>query len=201
MNPENSTKINTTAGSIEIITGCMFSGKTEEFIRRLRRAMIAKQKVEIFKAGVDNRYSDSDVVSHDSNSIRSIPVDHSSNILLLYNEAQVVGIDEAQFFDMGLVDVCNILANRGIRVIVAGLDIDFKGKPFAPMQALLAIAEHVTKIHAICLRCGDLAHYSFRTSSSDKLFVVGAKETYEPLCRTCFLKANTAPENKNGQSL
>jgi thymidine kinase len=197
MNPENSNKNILSTGWIEVITGCMFSGKTEEFIRRLKRAIIAKQKVEIFKAGLDKRYSEDDVVSHDSNSIKSTPVEHSSNILMLCGDARVVGIDEAQFFDLGLVEVCNILANRGVRVIVAGLDVDFRGKPFGPIPSLLASAEYVTKVHAICVRCGDIAHYSYRTTVSEKLVVIGAHEVYEPLCRKCFNQSVTDNKNKN----
>src|SRR5690554_4405041 len=155
-------------GSIEVICGSMFSGKTEELIRRLKRAKIAKQKVEIFKPEVDNRYHEEAVVSHDSNQIHSTPVPASANIPLLINDEQVVGIDEAQFFDMELVGVCNQLANQGIRVIVAGLDMDFKGKPFGPIPALLATAEYVTKVHAICVRCGNLANHSHRISKEEK---------------------------------
>jgi thymidine kinase len=175
-------------GWIEVICGSMFSGKTEELIRRLNRARIAKQKVEIFKPMVDVRYSESDVVSHDENSIRSTPVDTSSNIILLTSDVDVVGIDEAQFFDLGLVDVCNQLANMGIRVIVAGLDMDFKGQPFGPMPRLMAIAEYVTKVHAICMRCGSLANFSHRLSATEKLVVLGEKNEYEPLCRECYFE-------------
>jgi thymidine kinase len=164
----------------------MFSGKTEELIRRLKRAKIAKQKVEIFKPAIDVRYDEEKVVSHDQNYIMSTPVPSSSNILLLANDIDVVGIDEAQFFDMELVNVCNQLAMSGIRVIIAGLDMDYLGKPFGPMPALLATAEYVTKVHAICMNCGDLAHISHRTIESKKLVVLGEKESYEPLCRTCF---------------
>lgn len=175
-------------GWIEVIAGSMFSGKTEELLRRLRRARIARQRVEIFKPLVDNRYSDESVVSHDANSIRSTPVESSGNILLLSSDVDVVGIDEAQFFDHGLVRVCNQLASQGIRVIVAGLDMDFKGNPFGPMPALLACAEYVTKVHAICMHCGDLAHYSLRKFDSDKLVEVGADEAYEAVCRACYQK-------------
>ncbi len=176
-------------GWIEVISGSMFSGKTEELIRRLKRAKIAKQKVEIFKPQIDIRYSEEEVVSHDSNSIRSTPVSSSRNIPLMVSEVDVVGIDEAQFFDMGLTEVCDQLAKQGVRVIVAGLDMDFRGKPFGPMPALLASAEYVTKVHAICMRCGHLAQYSHRITSSDKLVILGEKDSYEPLCRECFNEA------------
>jgi len=169
----------------------MFSGKTEELIRRLKRAKIARQKVEIFKPRIEVRYSEEEVVSHDSNAIHSTPVDSASNILLLANEVEVVGIDEAQFFDDGLVSVCNQLANSGIRVIVAGLDMDYRGIPFGPMPKLLSIAEYVTKVHAICVRCGTLANHTHRLSEDDKLVVLGETDIYEPLCRECYHKANT----------
>ena len=175
-------------GWIEVVCGSMFSGKTEELIRRMNRAKIAKQKIEIYKPAIDTRYSEEEVVSHDENAILSTPVDGSQNILLLANNVEVVGIDEAQFFDDGLVDVCNILANRGIRVIVAGLDMDFSGKPFGPIPKIMATAEYVTKVHAICVKCGDLAHYSHRLSKNDKLVVLGETDVYEPLCRDCFIK-------------
>jgi thymidine kinase len=174
------------SGWIEVVCGSMFSGKTEELIRRLKRAQFAKQKVEIFKPQIDTRYSDDKVVSHDSNEIHSTPVPISSNILLLVSEVDVVGIDEAQFFDEGLVDVCNQLASDGIRVIVAGLDMDFRGKPFGPMPALMAAAEYVTKVHAICMRCGNLAQFSHRMAASENLVLLGEKDSYEPLCRTCY---------------
>lgn len=177
------------AGWIEVVAGSMFSGKTEELIRRLRRAEFAKQRVEIFKPAIDVRYSEVDVVSHNSNAIRSTPVSNSSNILLLATDVDVVGIDEAQFFDNGIVDVCTELANRGVRVIVAGLDMDFKGRPFGPMPALFAIAEDVTKVHAICVRCGDLAQYSYRKSREKGVVLLGEKDVYEPLCRKCYLEA------------
>lgn len=177
-------------GWIEIITGSMFSGKTEELIRRLRRARFAKQKVEIFKPRIEIRYSEEEVVSHDDNSIHSTPVDSAANIILLASEVEVVGIDEAQFFDDGLVDVCNQLAYSGVRVIIAGLDMDYRGKPFGPMPKLMSIAEYVTKVHAICVRCGNLAHYTHRLSEDDKLIVLGETDIYEPLCRVCYLKAN-----------
>lgn len=179
-------------GSIEVVCGSMFSGKTEELIRRMKRAKFAKQKVEIFKPAIDTRYSDEDVVSHDHNVIQSTPVDSSQNILLLAEGIDVVGIDEAQFFDMGIVDVCQQLANRGIRVIVAGLDMDYKGVPFGPMPALLAIAEDVYKTHAICVHCGDLAYVSHRLVSSEKRVLLGETESYEPLCRSCYAKAIAA---------
>ncbi|HTK21746.1 MAG TPA: thymidine kinase [Mucilaginibacter sp.] len=173
-------------GSIEVICGSMFSGKTEELIRRLRRAQIARLKVEIFKPRTDNRFHDTDVVSHDANSIPSTPVDTSSAILLLGSDVQVVGIDEAQFFDEELANVCNLLANRGVRVIVAGLDMDFKGKPFGPMPALMAVAESVTKVHAVCVKCGNPALYSYRLVSNADTVLLGEKESYEPRCRVCY---------------
>ena len=177
-------------GWIEVITGSMFSGKTEELIRRLRRAEIARQKVEIFKPAIDTRYSATEVVSHDEKTIRSTAVDNSATILLLTGDVEVVGIDEAQFFDMGLSEVCNRLADMGIRVIVAGLDMDFRGKPFGPVPGLMACAEDVTKLHAVCMRCGGLAQYSHRLSGADSLVLLGEKETYEPLCRECFQDLN-----------
>jgi thymidine kinase len=183
---ENSRDAQVKKGWIEVICGSMFSGKTEELIRRLRRAEFAKQRVEIFKPEIDRRYDDTAVVSHDSNSIHSTPVPASSNILLMADSVDVVGIDEAQFFDMGLVEVCDQLAASGVRVIVAGLDMDFRGKPFGPMPYLLATAEYVTKVHAICMRCGELANHSYRLESSEKLVMLGERESYEPLCRTCF---------------
>ncbi|MEO8759881.1 MAG: thymidine kinase [Bacteroidia bacterium] len=175
-------------GSIEVICGSMFSGKTEELIRRLKRAQFAKQKVEIFKPKIDTRYHEMEVVSHDANAIMSTPVPASSNILLLANDVDVVAIDEAQFFDMELVGVCNQLANSGVRVIVAGLDMDFEGKPFGPMPQLMAVAEHVTKVHAICMECGALATYSYRKSANKSLVMLGETESYEPLCRECYNK-------------
>ena|SRR6056297_196566 len=186
---ENTENHNTKSGWIEVITGSMFSGKTEELIRRLKRAQYAKQRTEIYKPMIDKRYSEEDVVSHDEKFIRSTPVETAQNILLYANDIDVVGIDEAQFFDVGLVDVCNSLANNGIRVVVAGLDMDFQGKPFGPIPNLLASAEQVTKIHAICLRCGSLAQYSHRKTASKKLVVLGETDEYEPLCRSCFNKA------------
>ena len=177
-------------GRIEVVCGSMFSGKTEELIRRLRRAQFAKQKVEIFKPSIDVRYSEEDVVSHDHNHIPSTPIDSSASILLLSSDIDVVGIDEAQFLDMGLPDVCNELANRGIRVIIAGLDMDYKGIPFGPMPALCAIADDVTKVHAICVKCGALAYVSHRIVNSDKRVLLGETTEYEPLCRECYRKAN-----------
>jgi thymidine kinase len=173
-------------GWIEVITGSMFSGKTEELIRRLKRAKIAMQQVEIFKPRLDNRYSEDEVISHDENIIQSTPVSTAGNILLLANEVDVVGVDEAQFFDMGLIDVCNQLANKGIRIIVAGLDMDFMGRPFGPMPGLIATAEYVTKVHAICVRCGNLAHHTHRKMKAEKLVMLGEKDLYEPLCRKCY---------------
>jgi thymidine kinase len=177
-------------GWIEVICGSMFSGKTEELIRRLKRAKIARQQVEIFKPAIDVRYDEEKVVSHDAREIMSTPVPSSSNILLLANNVDVVGIDEAQFFDSELPNVCMQLADQGIRVIVAGLDMDFKGKPFGPIPNLLAVAEYITKVHAICVKCGSLAHFSHRTVVSEKLVVLGEKESYEPLCRRCYAKEN-----------
>lgn len=173
-------------GSIEVICGSMFSGKTEELIRRLRRAQIARLTVEIFKPKTDTRYDETAVVSHNSTSIQSTPVDTSSAILLLGSDVQVVGIDEAQFFDDELPNVCTMLANRGVRVIVAGLDMDFKGNPFGPMPKLMAIAESVTKVHAVCVRCGNPALYSYRLVSNPGTILLGEKESYEPRCRACF---------------
>ncbi len=177
---------NVKKGSIEVICGSMFSGKTEELIRRLKRARFAKQSVEIFKPKIDTRYSDDEVVSHDKNSIRSTPVESSGSILLMSNDVDVIGIDEAQFFDEGLVDVCTKLAAQGVRVIVAGLDMDFRGVPFGPMPALLAVAEDVFKVHAICVRCGSLAYVSHRLVKSEKRVLLGEMLEYEPICRTCF---------------
>ncbi len=176
-------------GSIEVICGSMFSGKTEELLRRLKRAKIARQEIEIFKPAVDTRYSDSEVTSHDKNSISSTVVEHSSNILLLSSNVEVVGIDEAQFFDMGLVDVCQQLADQGIRVIIAGLDMDFKRNPFGPMPNLCAIADDVEKVHAICVECGKLANYSYRlVSNNDKQVMLGELQEYKPVCRTCYTR-------------
>jgi thymidine kinase len=176
-------------GSIEVITGSMFSGKTEELIRRLRRAQYAGLKVEIFKPSLDKRYSEIRVVSHDDRSIVSTPVDNPSAILLLAGGVDVIGIDEAQFFDGSIVEVCKKLADDGTRILIAGLDMDFMGKPFGPMPALLSIAEFVTKVHAICMRCGNLAQYSFRKSDEEQVVLLGEKNLYEPLCRSCYNKA------------
>ncbi len=186
---EKSTKGNPKSGWIEVVCGSMFSGKTEELIRRLKRAKIARLQVEIFKPEIDVRYDEVQVVSHDANAIPSTPVPSSSNILLLANDVDVIGIDEAQFFDDGLVDVCNQLANKGIRVIVAGLDMDFQGKPFGPIPALMANAEYITKVHAICMRCGNVANFSHRTTASEKLVMLGETDSYEPLCRDCYHEA------------
>ncbi len=176
-------------GWVEVIVGSMFSGKTEELIRRLNRAKIAKLKVEIFKPGIDVRYDAEDVVSHNENSIKSTPIESAQQILLYAHDVDVVGIDEAQFFDNQLAPVCTELANKGIRVIVAGLDMDFQAKPFGPIPHLMAIAEYVTKVHAICMKCGNLAQYSHRTIQGDDLVVLGETESYEPLCRRCFNKS------------
>ncbi|WP_435264237.1 thymidine kinase [Tenacibaculum sp. nBUS_03] len=185
-------------GWIEVICGSMFSGKTEELIRRLKRAQFAKQRVEIFKPSVDTRYDDEEVVSHNDNRIRSTAVPASSNIRLLANNVDVVGIDEAQFFDDEIVAVCNDLANRGVRVIVAGLDMDFKGNPFGPMPALMATAEYVTKVHAVCTHTGNLAHYSHRKTQNEDLVLLGETQEYEPLSRAAYYKAiqNSSKDNK-----
>ncbi len=181
-------------GVVEVIAGSMFSGKTEELIRRLKRAKIARQKVEIFKPVIDIRYSLTDVVSHDENSIQSTPVENSANILLLSGNVDVIGIDEAQFFDKGLVEVVVKLANLGIRVIVAGLDMDFKGEPFGPIPELMAIADHVDKVHAICVKCGNIAQFSHRLSNKEQIVLLGEKNVYEPLCRSCFRETNDSIE-------
>ena len=186
---ENSMRRAERYGSIEVITGCMFSGKTEELIRRLKRAIFAHQKVGIFKSAYDKRYSDVNVVSHDANAIDSIPVNEPKAIVQLAINYDVIGIDEAQFFDDSLVKVCTLLADQGKRIIVAGLDLDYMGNPFGPMPALIASAEFVTKIHAICLRCGNLAHHSFRIIRNESQVMLGSEETYEPLCRNCFNEA------------
>jgi thymidine kinase len=186
---ENSVRTEGRRGSIEVITGSMFSGKTEELIRRLRRAQFAGLRVEIFKPSLDKRYSETRVVSHDDKSIVSTPVDNPSAILLLAGDVDVIGIDEAQFFDNSIVDVCNQLADNGIRIVVAGLDMDFMGKPFGPMPALVSVAEYITKVHAICMRCGNLANYSFRKSDDAQVVMLGEKNLYEPLCRNCYNKA------------
>jgi thymidine kinase len=180
-------------GWIEVICGSMFSGKTEELIRRLKRAEFAKMKVEIFKPKIDIRYSEDDVVSHDKTTIRSTAIEHSSQLLILASDVEVIGIDEAQFFDDGLPEVCNQLANQGIRVIIAGLDMDYLGRPFGPMPHLLAIAEFVTKVHAICVQTGHLAHHSYRLSENDSLVQLGEQESYVPLSREAF---NEAMKNK-----
>ncbi len=173
-------------GRIEVICGSMFSGKTEELIRRMKRAQFAHQRVEIFKPSIDTRYSDEDVVTHEGVSINSTPVDNSSSILLLGSDCDVIGIDEAQFFDDNLINVCNELAGRGIRVIIAGLDMDFKGIPFGPMPALCAVADDVVKVHAICMRCGALAYISHRKVHNGKRVLLGEVNEYEPLCRECY---------------
>jgi thymidine kinase len=179
-------------GWIEVICGSMFSGKTEELIRRLKRAKIAKQNVEIFKPHIDTRYDAVNVVSHDSNSIHSTPVNSSSQILLMTSTVDVVGIDEAQFFDENLPSVCDTLAARGIRVIVAGLDMDYLGKPFGPLPHLMAIAEYVTKVHAICMNCGSLANHSHRTVTNSARIMIGEQDSYIPLCRRCFVEERDA---------
>lgn len=176
-------------GWIEVVAGSMFSGKTEELIRRLRRAQIAKLNVEIFKPALDNRYSETEIVSHDAKTIHSIPIKDSSEVLGKIGDVDVAGFDEVQFFDDGIVDVCEALANKGIRVIVAGLDMDFLGQPFGPMPALMARAEYVTKVHAICMRCGNLANYSHRFSDNKSIVELGETDKYEPLCRSCYTKA------------
>lgn len=185
-------------GWIEVVCGGMFSGKTEELIRRIKRAKIARQKTEIFKPQIEVRYHESHVVSHDDNHIQSTPVPLSSNILLLSHDIQVVGIDEAQFFDDQLPDVCSQLAGSGIRVIVAGLDMDYLGNPFGPMPHLLSIADYVTKLHAICMHCGDLAHHSHRITGHESLIMLGEKDSYIPLCRTCFNKARISKSSNHG---
>jgi thymidine kinase len=177
-------------GWIEVVCGSMFSGKTEELIRRLKRAQIANRKVEIFKPAIDVRYDDVKVVSHDSNSIRSTPVTHSENILLLASEVDVVGIDEAQFLDNELPFVCEKLAQKGIRVVIAGLDMDFEGRPFGPMPHLLSIADYITKVHAICVKCGEIAHFSYRTSKDKNKILLGEMDSYEPRCRVCYYQGN-----------
>jgi len=176
------------AGWIEVICGSMFSGKTEELIRRLNRARIARQKVEVFKPKIDTRYDEVDVVSHDEKKTSSIPVENATEILFYAGDFEVVGIDEAQFFDSELVNVCNQLAEQGKRVVVSGLDMDFKGNPFGPMPALMSIAEYVTKVHAVCIRCGNPANYSHRTVAGDKLVMLGETDVYEPLCRKCYVE-------------
>lgn len=183
-------------GWIEVVCGSMFSGKTEELLRRLNRAKIAKQRIEIFKPEIDTRYDDEDVVSHDKNAIRSTPVSSSEKILLLTADADVVGIDEAQFFDDNLPNVCNELANQGIRVIVAGLDMDFQGRPFGPIPHLLAIAEYITKVHAICVKTGNLAQYSHRIQGGEDTVELGELDRYQPLSRQAYIEAREAEKNK-----
>ena len=180
------------AGSIEVICGSMFSGKTEELIRRMKRAQFAKQKVEIYKPCIDVRYSEKEVVSHDSHSIPSTPIDSPASMLQLSSDVEVVGIDEAQFFDDSIIEAVQTLANRGVRVIIAGLDTDFMGKPFGPMPALMAVAEQVQKVHAICVKCGSPANHSHRLSKNDQLVVLGETDIYEPLCRHCYNEAMAA---------
>lgn len=183
------------SGCIEVICGSMFSGKTEELIRRLKRAQFANQKIAIFKPTIDVRYSEVEVVSHDLHSLKSTPITDASYLLEIPSEIQVVGIDEAQFFGENLVEVCQTLANRGVRVIIAGLDADFLGNPFGPMPNLMAVAEDVQKVHAICVKCGNLANHSHRLSKSEDLVVLGEKDVYEPLCRECYNKAVAAEKN------
>ncbi|MEN9416089.1 MAG: hypothetical protein RLZ62_2393 [Bacteroidota bacterium] len=178
------------SGWIEVICGCMFSGKTEELIRRLKRAKIASMKVEVFKPKVDTRYDEQAIVSHDTSSLLATPVDHSSRLLRLGDDVAVIGLDEAQFFDDQLPAVCQELALRGIRVIAAGLDMDYRGQPFGVMPELLAIAEYVTKVHAICVHCGNLATHSYRLADGDSIVLLGEKEQYEPRCRSCYAKGN-----------
>jgi thymidine kinase len=189
---ENNNPKSASSGRIEVICGSMFSGKTEELIRRINRVKIAQRHIEIFKPTVDHRYSSQDVVSHNKSSIEATPIENSSSILLLYRDADVVAIDEAQFFDQGIVDVCNTLANNGVRVIIAGLDMDYQGIPFGPMPALCAIADDVYKTRAVCVRCGQLANYSFRTALSHEQVLIGEKQEYMPLCRRCYNEAMQA---------
>jgi len=186
LNDDTFRRKNESGGSIEVICGSMFSGKTEELIRRLNRARIARLKVEIFSPKSDTRFTENALVSHNSNSIASTPVENASSILLLGSDVPVIGIDEAQFFDDELPDVCNALANKGVRVIVAGLDMDFKGRPFGPMPAIMAMAESVTKLHAVCVRCGNPAVYSYRLVPDESKILLGEKESYEPRCRVCY---------------
>jgi len=184
-------------GWIEVICGSMFSGKTEELIRRLKRAQFAQQKIEIFKPSIDTRYHEEMVISHDANEIRSTPVTSAAMIRLLAQDCDVVGIDEGQFFDDEIITVCNDLANAGIRVIVAGLDMDFKGNPFGPMPALMATAEYVTKVHAVCTRTGNLANYSFRKANNNNLVLLGETEEYEPLSRAAYYQALREQQEQN----
>ena len=178
------------AGWVEVICGCMFSGKTEELIRRLKRAKIADLKVEVFKPATDARYHAQDIVSHDACSLRAVPLRDSEDLRAIHPDTRVVGIDEAQFFDTGLTDVCQELALRGLRVIVAGLDMDYRGAPFGPMPQLLAVAEYITKVHAICVHCGNLATHSYRLAAGDEVVLLGEKEQYEPRCRSCYAMGN-----------
>jgi len=195
---ENTINHSKQSGWIEVICGSMFPGKTEELIRRVNRARFANQKVEIFKPAIDIRYAEEEVVSHNKTSIEATPVESAYNILILATDCEVVGIDEAQFFDEGIVEVANDLANMGKRVIIAGLDMDFKGRPFGPMPFLMATAEYVTKVHAICMKTGNLAHYSHRKIKSEKLVELGEKDEYEPLSRSAFWKEveNETEENR-----
>ena len=196
---ENKVNRSINRGWIEVVCGSMFSGKTEELLRRIRRARFANQKIELFKPAIDVRYDEEEVVSHDANSMISTPVHNSAEILIYVSmeSVEVVGIDEVQFFDEGIVDVCNQLANNGIRVIVAGLDMDFAGKPFTCMPALMAVAEYVTKTHAICVKCGDQAQFSHRLVASDRQVMLGEKDTYEPLCRHCYNEARNKEKNES----
>lgn len=200
---ESKANRNKNRGWIEVVCGSMFSGKTEELLRRIRRANFANQKIELFKPALDVRYAEEEVVSHDSTSMVSTPVHNSAEILIYVNmeTVEVVGIDEVQFFDEGIVDVCNKLANNGIRVIVAGLDMDYTGKPFAAMPQLLAIAEYVTKTHAICVKCGDLAQFSHRLVANDKQVLLGEKDSYEPLCRHCYNEVRTREMDENTKEI
>lgn len=202
---ENTVNAKEQFGWIEVVCGSMFSGKTEELIRRLKRAQFAKQSVKIFKPEIDVRYDENMVVSHDANEIQSTPVSAAANILALADGCNVVGIDEAQFFDNEIVGVCNDLANKGIRVIIAGLDMDFKGNPFGPMPNLMAIAEYVTKVHAVCTRTGNLAHYSYRKNQNEDLVLLGETNAYEPLSRAAYYNAmrtnNIKSENTNNKPL
>ncbi len=178
------------SGWIEVICGCMFSGKTEELIRRLKRARIASLKIEVFKPRIDTRYDETNIVSHDTASVLATPVDHPEKILDINDNTAVVGIDEVQFFDESIVEVCQQLALRGVRVVVAGLDMDYRGEPFGPMPKLLAVAEYVTKVHAICVHCGNLATHSYRLADGDAIVLLGEKEQYEPRCRSCYHMGN-----------
>lgn len=200
---ENKANRNINRGWIEVVCGSMFSGKTEELLRRIRRAKFANQKIELFKPAIDVRYDDEEVVSHDSTSMLSTPVHNSAEILIYVNieTVEVVCIDEVQFFDEGIVDVCKKLADNGIRVIVAGLDMDFTGKPFGAMPQLMATAEYITKTHAICVKCGDLAHYSHRLVANKKQVLLGEKDSYEPLCRHCYNEVLAKEAEENGEEL